>query len=321
MRLRVAFGLLLAFVAAIYILNASWLAPAPSGKPVLLAHRGVHQTFRTDNLTADSCTAAMIYPPTHGLIENTLPSMRAAFAAGATFVEFDVHPTTDGHFAVFQDWTLDCRTDGKGVTRQHSLAELKRFDIGYGYTADGGKTFPFRGKGIGAMPTLDEVLAAFPGRGFFIHMKSRDTAEGEKLAARLERLTPEARAKLVVYGNSVPVEAVKRRLPDLHVGASGALKECLLRYIATGWFGHVPAACRSRVMLVPANIAPCLWGWPHRFMARMKAADTMVFVLGDYSGGDFSTGIDTSEDLNRLPARFDGGIWTNRIEVIGPLAR
>ena len=36
--------------------------------------------------------------------------MRAAFAAGADIVEFDVHPTSDGQFAVFHDWTLDCRT-------------------------------------------------------------------------------------------------------------------------------------------------------------------------------------------------------------------
>ena len=223
--------------------------------------------------------------------------MRAAFEAGADIVELDIHPTTDGHFAVFHDWTLDCRTDGKGVTREHSLADLKTLDVGHGYSADGGKTFPLRGKGVGAMPTLDEVLAAFPGKGFFIHIKSRDRSEGEKLAARLKRLAPEERVSLAVYGASEPVEEVKRQLPDLYVGARGALKDCLLGYIATGWFGRVPEACRGRVMLVPANVAPWLWGWPNRFMARMKATQTAVFILGDYDGGDFSTGIDSPEDL------------------------
>ena len=48
--------------------------------------------------------------------------MQAGFAAGADVVELDVHPTTDGEFAVFHDWTLDCRTDGHGVTREHSMA-------------------------------------------------------------------------------------------------------------------------------------------------------------------------------------------------------
>jgi glycerophosphoryl diester phosphodiesterase len=87
-------------------------------------------------------------PPTHGYLENTNPSMDASFRAGADIVEFDIHPTTDGKLAVFHDWTVDCRTDGKGVTREHSLAELKRLDIGHGHTADGGKTFPFRGNVI-----------------------------------------------------------------------------------------------------------------------------------------------------------------------------
>jgi len=54
--------------------------------------------------------------------------MQAAFAAGADIVEFDIHPTTDGHFAVFHDWTLDWRTDGRGVTRERTLAELKALD-------------------------------------------------------------------------------------------------------------------------------------------------------------------------------------------------
>ena len=98
-------------------------------------------------------------PPEHPYLENTIDGFRAAFSDGADIIEFDVQPTTDGQFVVFHDWTLDCRTNGSGVTREHALAELRPLDLGYGYTADGGKTFPFRGKGVGLMPTLDQVLA------------------------------------------------------------------------------------------------------------------------------------------------------------------
>jgi glycerophosphoryl diester phosphodiesterase len=42
-----------------------------------------------------------------------------------------------------------------------TLAELKRLDAGYRWTPDGGRTFPFRGRGI-TVPTLDEVLEEFP---------------------------------------------------------------------------------------------------------------------------------------------------------------
>jgi glycerophosphoryl diester phosphodiesterase len=63
------------------------------------------------------------------------------------------------------------------------MADLKILDVGYGYTADGGKTFPFRGKGVGLMPSLAEVLQTFPGRRLLINVKSNDPAEGEKLAS------------------------------------------------------------------------------------------------------------------------------------------
>jgi glycerophosphoryl diester phosphodiesterase len=46
-----------------------------------------------------------------------------------------------------------------------------------------------------------------------------------------------------------------------------------------------------------------------------------VFVLGPYDGGFGSSGVDTAEQLARLPAGFTGGIWTNRIDRIGPAVR
>jgi glycerophosphoryl diester phosphodiesterase len=242
--------------------------------------------------------------------------MQASFAAGADIVEVDVHPTTDGRFAVFHDWTLDCRTNGSGVTREHSLAELKQLDLGYGYTADGGKTFPFRGQGIGLMPSLDEVLAAFPLRRFMINVKSRDRTEGERLAAVLGRLPPERRALLLVSGGEEPIEEIRRRLRDVRTVSRGLLKACLVRYAAVGWTGYVPEACHSMAVLVPINVAPWLWGWPDRFLARINQANSEVFALGPYGGGEFSTGIDTAEDLARLPANYSGGVWTNEVELV-----
>ena len=143
-----------AFVVFAALNNTNLLAPDRPGRPVLLAHRGLAQTFDAEGVKNDTCTASRIHPPEHPYLENTIASMDAAFKSGADIVEFDIHPTTDGHFVVFHDWTLDCRTDGHGVTREHSMAYLKKLDIGHGYTADGGKTFPFRGKGIGRWSSL-----------------------------------------------------------------------------------------------------------------------------------------------------------------------
>ena len=306
--------------AAIYLSNSNLLARHHDGQAVLLAHRGMAQRFDERDLKNDTCTAARMLPPTHEYLENTIDSMRAGFAAGADIVELDIHPTTDGEFAVFHDWTLDCRTDGHGITREHSMAYLKKLDIGYGYTADGGKSFPFRGKGVGLMPTLTEVLAAFPEQRLLINVKSRDPSEGEKLAALLNKLPAERRAQIMVYGGDEPVDIVRQQTPEVRTISRSTIKSCLLRYIGYGWSGVVPKACHNAMVMLPINAAPWMWGWPDRFLNRMKAANSEVFVLGPYRGGEFSSGIDSPEQFARLPQNYSGGIWTNEIEAIAPLA-
>ena len=52
----------------------------------------------------------------------------------------------------------------------------------------------------------------------------------------------------------------------------------------------------------------------------MDTANSAVFVLGPYSGGEFSTGIDTPKLFARLPQGYSGGIWTNEIETIARIA-
>lgn len=313
--------LLLALAAGIFALNTNSFAPAPAGPKQLLAHRGLGQTFSREGLTGTTCTAARLLPVEHPYIENTLPSFRAAFAAGASIVEFDVQPTKDGHFVVFHDWTLDCRTNGAGRTRDQDLASLKALDVGHGYTADGGSTFPFRHQGIGQMPTLDEVLAAFPDGRFLINIKSNDPAEGRQLASALARVPAAARARLMVYGAAAPVGAFRASLPDIRAFTTDAVKQCFVRYLALGWSGYVPAACRDTLFFVPVNYTPWTWGFPHRLAARLRAHNTQIMLLGPYDGSGFSSGIDDADTFARVPQDFDGLVWTNRIDRIGKPTR
>lgn len=299
--------------------NASH-APAPGGgRPMLVAHRGLAQTFDLAGVTAETCTARRIHPPTHPFLENSLASIEAAFRLGADVVEIDIQPTTDGQFAVFHDWSVDCRTDGKGTTRSKSLSELKALDIGYGYTADDGATFPFRGRGVGLLPSLDEVLATFPDKRLLINVKSNDRAEGERLATRLARLSPEQRSRLMVYGGATPVAVVRERVPDIRTMSVDWEKKCLLHYLLVGWTGYVPKACARGLLLIPSNNARWLWGWPEPLIRRMRALSTEVVLVGPRQEHDFSTGIDTEADFRHLPPGYTGGIWTNRIDRIAPL--
>ncbi len=312
---RIAAGVAVVAGVLVYVANADRTVPEPGAQPTLLAHRGIAQRYDTTGMQPDTCTATRIVPPVHGYLENTIASMRVSFEAGADIVEIDVHPTTDGQFAVFHDWTLDCRSDGHGVTREHSMAQLKALDIGYGYTADGGKTFPLRGRGVGLMPSLDDVLAAFPRQRFLINVKSRDPAEGEALARVLNAMTPERRRDFMAYGGDEPMARLRQLSPDVPTLTRSGLKSCLLRYAALGWSGHVPEACRGMPVMVPINVAPWLWGWPGRFQARLRDVGSTPFLIGPYEGEGFSTGIDTPDDMRRVPTGYTGGFWTNEIEA------
>jgi glycerophosphoryl diester phosphodiesterase len=316
--IRILIGLLLV-IGAVYLWNASWRVPTLEGEMLLIAHRGVHQTYAREGLDNETCTAERIQPPTHQYLENTIPSMRAAFAVGADIVELDLHPTTDGHFAVFHDWTVDCRTEGSGETRAHSLAELKALDIGYGYTADDGKTFPFRGTATGSMPSLTEVLEAIPDGRFLVDFKSNEAREGDMLAALLAA-EPQRRAAIWgAYGGDRPAFRAAETIDGRSAFSRRRVIDCLLQYLGLGWSGYVPAACRDTQVLVPINAAPLLWGWPNLFLRRLSDAGSEVVLTGPYSPGDPGTaGIDSLETLAMVPADFTGYLWTNRIELIGP---
>jgi glycerophosphoryl diester phosphodiesterase len=317
----IVLGALAACAGGVFLFNASFFAN-PRGELTLLAHRGVHQRFRAEGLTNDTCTAERIYPPSHAFLENTLPSMRAAFDLGADMVEIDVHPTTDHDFAVFHDWTLDCRTDGHGVTREHSMGELRSLDVGFGYTADTGETFPFRGQGFGMMPSLREVLAAFPDQRFMINFKSRDAVEGEAMSAYLGETAGARPERLLFYGAD-PAFRLRELHPDWRIVTERTMKDCAASYMLRGWYGAMPEACRNTALFVPANYAAFAWGWPNRLLARMHDAGSEVYLAGPVPFGrrPVFTGIDDAEALARVPAHWRGGVSTDAIEAIAPLAR
>lgn len=314
---------------ALWLWNSSlWTKPDQSNSTKLLSHRGVHQTFDPTIPDNDDCTALLIDEPRHQLIENTIPSMEAAFNNHADIVEIDIHPLADGHFIIFHDWTLECRTNGAGTTSKTSLIELQKLDIAYGYSHNGGKTFPLRGKGVGLMPTLRQVLANFPEKKFLVNFKGNKTQDGVAFANFI-KANPQWRQSIwgVYGGGNRPVQAALKEtdsLPDysLRGYSRSSTKTCLKNYALTGWSGMVPEACHNMLLPVPINYAKFLWGWPHKFTNRLNKAGTDVILLGPHKKSNSgSTGIDNKKTLAKVPHDFSGYVWTNRIEKIGPLLK
>lgn len=305
-------------------INASWLAPTPRGQVKLIAHRGAHQLYSTEGMTADSCTAAKIYPPLHDYLENTSAAVFHAGQLGAKMVEIDIAPTADGKLAVFHDWTLDCRTDGTGPVREKTMAELKALDAGHGYTADGGKTFPFRGKGLGLIPDLAELLAAYPDRPLMFNFKSKDPAEADRLLAVLKAAGRDSiRLGDGFYGSveAGPVARMRQLLPGGWVWSKDSAKACTTAYAWQGWLGLTPSACRGGTMIIPLDSQWAFAGWPNRLVARMEAVGARVIVVGPQDGKDRPMGLDLPEQLGKVPSTFNGYVWVDDIYTVGPALR
>ena len=103
--------------------------------------------------------------------ENTLQSFERALVGGADALEFDVHVTADGTPVVHHDATVDRTTGGTGPIATMSLNAVRALDAGARFTADGGRSYPFRGQGV-RVPTLEEVLGAFPAVPMIVEVKT-----------------------------------------------------------------------------------------------------------------------------------------------------
>jgi glycerophosphoryl diester phosphodiesterase len=91
-------------------IRARYEAAHDEGRPLIGGHRG--------------------NPAEHP--ENTMRSFRAAIAAGCDLIECDVHLSSDGRLVVIHDHTLERTTNGRGLVRDFTNAELRRLDAGQG---------------------------------------------------------------------------------------------------------------------------------------------------------------------------------------------
>lgn len=99
---------------------------------------------------------------------NTLPAFELALQQGADGIELDTHLSKDGELIVLHDFTVDHTTDGRGLAKDMTLAEIKALDSGSYFAAS------FAGTRI---PTLDEVFEAV-GHKLLINVEIKsETAE------------------------------------------------------------------------------------------------------------------------------------------------
>jgi len=82
--------------------------------------------------------------------ENTMASFRRAAALGATFIETDLRLSHDARFVAMHDATLDRTTNGRGLVRDFTLAQLRELDAGSWFAPE------FASERI---PAIEEIFA------------------------------------------------------------------------------------------------------------------------------------------------------------------
>jgi len=303
----------LAALAFLWLNNTS-LFSSDTGEPVFIAHRGLAQEMHPEHENVRTCLSR-IRAPAHTYIENTIPSIKAAFDLGATFVEIDVRRTLDGQFAVFHDDILNCKTEAAGLVSDHSMDELRALDVGFGYVTQDG-SHPLRGLGHGLMPSLEEVLDHFPTGSFIINVKDDLSSSPEAFLHFIDTPAANVKRRLLIFGGESTARAIREHRPMLVAASRASARHCIRDYVLVGWTGYVPERCRSTVTGMYANYGWLLWGWPHRFVERMARVDTLVLLTHPYQDESVHDLPETSDYARLIPKGYSGGVVTNRIDKI-----
>ncbi|MFL0195716.1 glycerophosphodiester phosphodiesterase [Clostridium sp. WILCCON 0269] len=90
--------------------------------------------------------------------ENTMMAFEKAVEAGADGIETDLHMTKDGVIAICHDETVDRTTDGTGFIKDHTYAEIRKFNAGKGEK----------------IPSIDEVLNYIKDKNLLLNLELKN---------------------------------------------------------------------------------------------------------------------------------------------------
>lgn len=224
------------------------------------------------------------------LPENTMESFARALEIGADALEMDGHLSSDGHVVISHDSVASrmCGIDAR--FRESRLDEIRGWDAGHGFTdGDGGR--PFAGGGL-RVPTLDEVLAEFPGIVINLDLKQVRPSMVEAVIDAVRRADAAEHVTLASFSLATSL-AVRRAgyrgdtaLARTEVAALLAISPALLRRLP--W--------RGQAAQVPPRFGPLDLSSP-RFVARCRRLGIRL---------DYWTINDAAEARRLLVAGADG---------------
>ena len=224
----------------------------------------------------------------------TMYAMRESLALGADMLELDVQPTKDGHLMILHDQSVERTTGETRSVYDLTLKQVRKLDAAYNFVPGKGTeigkqatSYPLRGVRTGKkapplgytkedfrVPTLEEILRAFPDVPMNIEIKGRKDSDtqsyldnADRLAALLKRVKHPP--LVVVSFNQDAVDRFHTKLPDVAIapGISGTADFVLQN--------KLPAA--SEAFQVPPMFQGVTIMTPD-FVKRAHAANNAVHV-------------------------------------------
>ena len=221
-------------------------------------------------------------------------------------LEIDVHATEDGDLVVLHDETVDRTTDGTGLVKEMSLAELRALDAAHWFTPETGRGWPLRGEGI-TIPTLDEIFTAFPDMLTNVEIKQVDPPIEELL---VEAIVAHDMVDKVCLGSFD--DGVAGRLRDLLPEACHYAPEDM----ATGYY--VGTRLHTTGLAPPPVDAFAL---PVR-SGDIEVLDPRLLEAARLEGKHvWAWTIDDEDEMARLFALGVDGIMTNRPDRLSRVMR
>lgn len=234
--------------------------------------------------------------------ENTLAAFDRAAALGADAVETDVRLSADGAVVVFHDEDTARLTGEPGTIEARTLREIEALDAGFAFTPDGGKSFPFRGKGVRA-PTLAAALARYPRMRFNVDAKTEDPGLAEALVREVRAAGAVARVCLGSFFDA-QAERLGVRLPEACRYLPQGAATCHVLAAKSGGSG---GGCPAEYDLADL---------PHK-MSGMTVVEARVVSYFHARGMPVHVWtVDDEADMRELLAAGVDGIVTDRPDVL-----